>query len=839
MASVYEKNNETEKALNTYEEALKTAKLLKNKTHSCDALIAKAMVLMRLRKFEESRKLFKRAYRLKSPIPEDREKAERFIIVSSFICDDFKQLNQTNDLEKKIKLCDRLGDHFVELRIFDISIEFYKKELNFAVQCNKSDAEIAKIYVSIAQTYADDLKYEEAIEYFNHELNCNRGNGVEESKSLMKIAEMKEYLQKEELNPEIISAYEMAIEKMESDDNYPKTLLIDILQRFIGFIETRRLECNILGQLRNKLKVLRCQTKDSMDVEEVIEPDIYESFDLNDISDCSSDSDEELPSLPKSRRTGKTIKRNEKGETPLHVAAIDGNVKQVKKLLADKHPVNMRDYGGWTPLHEAANNGHHEVVQLLLQAGANINDNEGEKTDGITPLHDACSNGHFDVIRVLLKNGAKVTLLTNYNETALDMFREWKKRSETELEENDLKDFRILEKELEDALKKEGFVRKNIPIIKPRSRKSKVHLPLIRGRDSSPGSDDSLDVGVNRHKGSTFTSNFNSANSRAINDMNKDFHDPKVARKEYCSTMSNLRRGEGNKRGKPSSIPKTSSIPALLDGRSVINDEWLINDMNDTRKRSCLDAYEALNKRSKTSFTDDMVRRRKPSSNSNRKHESVNNHRDFNEDSDDSEVILSESESIDYVETTKQTTVPNDFNVEVVSANNKSNDQNQNTDRTHSKTIQLRVCVRDTENTTLVIPILNRSSNCLWLNKEVEKRYFSKFGVKPNLSLETTDGALLSDEDFILDVITGQELKVIAKIDSWVLDPLHERYIEVCNSLAIKPMPDIINELQMTQINGCLRLSDVNIPINQIKPVFRALQRQNYFRQIVRNCYFE
>ncbi|MEQ2188558.1 hypothetical protein GOODEAATRI_016316, partial [Goodea atripinnis] len=52
-------------------------------------------------------------------------------------------------------------------------------------------------------------------------------------------------------------------------------------------------------------------------------------------------------------------KRNEKGETSLHRACIDGNLKQVLFLVEQGHPVNPRDYCGWTPLHEACNHGHY------------------------------------------------------------------------------------------------------------------------------------------------------------------------------------------------------------------------------------------------------------------------------------------------------------------------------------------------------------------------------------------------------------------------------------------------------------------------------------------------
>ena len=42
----------------------------------------------------------------------------------------------------------------------------------------------------------------------------------------------------------------------------------------------------------------------------------------------------------------KLNKRNERGETALHVAAIRGDVKQMKKLIKGGADVNIRDYAG-------------------------------------------------------------------------------------------------------------------------------------------------------------------------------------------------------------------------------------------------------------------------------------------------------------------------------------------------------------------------------------------------------------------------------------------------------------------------------------------------------------
>uniref|UniRef100_A0A672P2H5 Tonsoku-like protein n=1 Tax=Sinocyclocheilus grahami TaxID=75366 RepID=A0A672P2H5_SINGR len=103
-------------------------------------------------------------------------------------------------------------------------------------------------------------------------------------------------------------------------------------------------------------------------------------------------------------------RRNEKGETVLHRACIEGNLKQVQYLLDQGHPVNLRDYCGWTALHEACNYGHEEIVAFLLDRGANINDPGGRDCEGVTPLHDTLNCGHFPVARLLVERGASVTV---------------------------------------------------------------------------------------------------------------------------------------------------------------------------------------------------------------------------------------------------------------------------------------------------------------------------------------------------------------------------------------------------------------------------------------------
>lgn len=51
-----------------------------------------------------------------------------------------------------------------------------------------------------------------------------------------------------------------------------------------------------------------------------------------------------------------------------------------------------------------------DIVALLLEHGANVNDPGGPLCEGVTPLHDAVACGNLEVTRLLVERGACVTL---------------------------------------------------------------------------------------------------------------------------------------------------------------------------------------------------------------------------------------------------------------------------------------------------------------------------------------------------------------------------------------------------------------------------------------------
>ncbi|KAK7115308.1 uncharacterized protein [Littorina saxatilis] len=137
-----------------------------------------------------------------------------------------------------------------------------------------------------------------------------------------------------------------------------------------------------------------------------------------DSSPKPSSPPQSVTSTKRSQADKKVNKRNERGETSLHLAAKRGDVKQTKKLIKLGASVNVTDYAGWTPLHEACNLGNVDVAKQLLKAGANVNVlGLGDES----PLHDAAINNHIKLVTILLKRGANPLQPNVKGETPLDV----------------------------------------------------------------------------------------------------------------------------------------------------------------------------------------------------------------------------------------------------------------------------------------------------------------------------------------------------------------------------------------------------------------------------------
>jgi ankyrin repeat protein len=93
------------------------------------------------------------------------------------------------------------------------------------------------------------------------------------------------------------------------------------------------------------------------------------------------------------------------GFTALGLASFFGHGPAVEILLGAGARVNdaSRNEMQVTPLHSAIAGGHTEIVELLLAAGADVN---AVQADGYTPLHEAAQNGDQALADRLMAAGA-------------------------------------------------------------------------------------------------------------------------------------------------------------------------------------------------------------------------------------------------------------------------------------------------------------------------------------------------------------------------------------------------------------------------------------------------
>ena len=94
----------------------------------------------------------------------------------------------------------------------------------------------------------------------------------------------------------------------------------------------------------------------------------------------------------------------------------DTSVKDNASLRGTKE--DCIEMEGLTPLHGAALQGDLESINAALEAGADI---EGFSPDGATPLTLAASKGHHDAIKQLLASGANIDATSTNGRTALMM----------------------------------------------------------------------------------------------------------------------------------------------------------------------------------------------------------------------------------------------------------------------------------------------------------------------------------------------------------------------------------------------------------------------------------
>jgi ankyrin repeat protein len=91
-------------------------------------------------------------------------------------------------------------------------------------------------------------------------------------------------------------------------------------------------------------------------------------------------------------------------------AAREGNLEIVARQITEGIDIDAEGPQGGTALFWAAQNNHLEIVRLLLEHGADVNEipqpNPCTGMVSMTPLMAASAHGHTDVVKLLLAHGA-------------------------------------------------------------------------------------------------------------------------------------------------------------------------------------------------------------------------------------------------------------------------------------------------------------------------------------------------------------------------------------------------------------------------------------------------
>lgn len=121
-----------------------------------------------------------------------------------------------------------------------------------------------------------------------------------------------------------------------------------------------------------------------------------------------------------------TSNQDNNSDRPIHLAAMVGNMEVIKTFLDEVnctvYPnlyVDVKNKDGQTPLHKASLNGHPKVVYFLIQRGANVN---AQTREGEVPLHYATYNdntGNIECINILIDNKAQINSQNHNRETPL------------------------------------------------------------------------------------------------------------------------------------------------------------------------------------------------------------------------------------------------------------------------------------------------------------------------------------------------------------------------------------------------------------------------------------
>uniref|UniRef100_A0A8C4WWZ9 Tonsoku-like protein n=1 Tax=Eptatretus burgeri TaxID=7764 RepID=A0A8C4WWZ9_EPTBU len=580
-----------------------------------------------------------------------------------------------------------------------------------------------------------------------------------------------------------------------------------------------------------------------------------------DASDSNSDDHEEYDGvLSAKRKINKWNRRNEKGETVLHRACIEGNEHLVSMLLEQGHPPNPRDYCGWTPIHEACNHGHLEIVRVLLDCGACVNDPGGPLCEGVTPLHDAISAGNHDVAELLLQKGADPLLQNAKGETSLTVLKKWCHEygthldDETRISSNNLAHkLRNAMIEVDPMIKRDVtaeadniFETRGVPSshsrpacrntsrgrptdhIRARVKQANRSLPGIRPLPTSRSP--ALSVSYHHFGKRSLERNGKTQRRRstqAESECRRSEHHPYLldgpqqtfrpsSGDVEVTNASSFHSHAQNSLNNDQEVPTISETtqPALILVEDYVVDDWLVDDIGDMARAA---------KRARTDSTSP------PPPTRTRSHRTIQ------------QRLPVARKIVGRTHTWQDESISLPIPLEDSSPSSQHPTAASACAAPSAPPMRIRVKVQEN---VFLIPVRSseqEEATVEWLCSQAAERYYRATGLLPDIRL-AQDGAQLAPHDRIADVLQSNE-EVLAEVMNWDLPPLPQRYSKACQCLAVAEHPFILrvfNSLQSTPSGIApglaylsAQLNGLGLPGPALVPAIRSLKLQAGLREVL------
>ncbi|XP_046746534.1 tonsoku-like protein isoform X2 [Diprion similis] len=798
LGAHHERQCNKEKALKCLDLAAKT----ENVSMKANALLAKAELLLKYGNWLNARKDLVVLFSIKDLPQSTREQVEKLLRIAVTLSRTENMLNTdigNSKIQKnRIQLYEKLGDAAAAVQCYDKALEYYEEMLAHAEK-EKSFDGITAALISLAQTLKDLGRCEEALTYAQRELSmCS--DPREACRSALFSADLLESTGA--TSSDVCRIYELALSKAKLTSI--QSLEVTVLKAYLHYSETQTLKDaeeirDRLNQLLDTVPELDSEKENSENLDIGADIDLDELSDL-DLPNCEENNRSTRPKTTRSGRTGLVIKKNERGETQLHVACINCNIERVEKLINDGHPTDVRDNFGWTPLHEAANHGYVEIVRLLLNAGADLNDPGGSNCEGITPLHDAASCGNFSVMNLLIESGANIYAVTEKGDTILDSLEDWRKRAE------DLSDLDKSEYEhMHSKLSQKGVTRTKV--------KNRMNNALDR---KSSHCSDLLDE-----------------------EEDKNTERQNVSAGEVYKQTINSLRNRGARLGSfTKSSPSHKDLAPLLDSDQILLDEWLDDDIGPNLSKKKNNPTDPLSTAKRKSAGSASVEERK----SKRQRTGVNNkifsstlqdtETEESCDSNSSEMCEVIGEPDEVRSLRKQSTLLSvGFSRYSVSRTPSPSacvaSKNESQQEVQVEEMNVEVLI-EKKLFKLQLRVSNEKKiTTESIARHVQKKFNEETGCMPDIDLITpNEESTISQNTINSCYLNCKSLSLIGNIRKMDIPPISDRYKTICSSCNIAVDEGTVKCLKTCENTSTLRLRGRETLNCDIFPVLKSLQYQ-------------